>query len=161
PWPDAVIAAGRQWSAWVEDSNAELPDLLTQQWGMFRDGAGVPLARLTEGHDWPLCQAVLTLHAIADEACARLGVALDSPDAEGSSYRARGRALLTRTGSLSRLPSHLLRVLPKVRTPPNGTSLRSLARYASVHSPGVDVRWHKIPARRPGMQPRDMGVNCL
>jgi hypothetical protein len=161
PWPDAVMAAGRQWSAWVEDSNAELPDLLTQQWEIFRDGAGVPLSRLTEAHDWPLCQAVLTLHAVADEACVGLGVALDATDAEGSTYRARGRELLTRTGSLSRLPSHLLRVLPKVRTPPNGTSLRSLARYASVHSPGVEVRWHKIPARRPGMQPRDMGVNCL
>jgi hypothetical protein len=161
PWPDAVIAAGRQWGAWVEDSDAELPDLLTEQWGIMRDGAGIPLGRLTEGDDWQLCQAVLTLHAIADEACAGLGVALEASGAEGSIYRARGRELLARTGSLSRLPSHLLRVLPKVRTPPNGTSLRSLARYASVHSPGVEVRWHKIPARRPGMQPRDMGVNCL
>jgi hypothetical protein len=160
-WRDAVIDAGRRWSAWAEYRGGKLPDLLAQEWAVFGDGAEVLLTHLTDGHDWRLCQALLTLHAIADEACAGLGVALDTSDGEGSLYRARGRELLARTGSLSRLPSHLVRVLPKVRTPPNGTSLRSLSRYASLHGPGVEVRWHKVPARRPGMQPRDMGVNCL
>jgi len=34
------------------------------------------------------------LHAIADEACAGLGIAVDSSAAEGCAYRARGRELL-------------------------------------------------------------------
>jgi hypothetical protein len=54
-----------------------------------------------------------------------------------------------------------MRVLPKLRTQPNGTSLRSLARYASAHRPGVEVRWHKVLGRQPGTQPRDNGVNRL
>jgi hypothetical protein len=74
------------------------------------------LEHLAEGHDWRMCEALLTLHAIADEACAGLGVALDRSDGKGCVYRARGRELLARTGSLARIGSHFLRVLPKVRT---------------------------------------------
>jgi len=40
----------------------------------------MPLELLSEGHDSRMCEAVLTLHAIADEACAGLGMALDRPD---------------------------------------------------------------------------------
>ena len=59
------------------------------------------------------CVRLLTLHAIADEACAGLGVALDSSNAEGCVYRARGRELLARTGSLARIDARLLRVCPR------------------------------------------------
>ncbi len=160
-WPDAVAAAGRRWSAWAEDREGELPDLLRDEWAVFRNGAEVSLEHLQEAHDWRICEALLTLHAIADEACAGLGVALDSSGGPGVVYRARGRELLARTGSLARIPTHFVRVLPKHRTPPNGTSLRSLARYASVHGPGVAVRWHKVLGRRAGVEPHDKGVNRL
>ena len=50
-----------------------------------------------------MCDALLTLHAIADEACAGLGIALDRSDGKGCLYRARGRELLARTGSLARI----------------------------------------------------------
>ena len=96
-----------------------------------------------------MCEAVLTLHAIADEACAGLGVALTACDGSGATYRGRGRELLARKGSLSRAPVEGLRVLPKVRTSPNGTSSRTLSRYVGVHRPGVDTHWHKVAARRP------------
>src|SRR5262249_43558749 len=46
----------------------------------FRERAEMPLELLSEGHDSRMCEAVLTLHAIADEACAGLGMALDRPD---------------------------------------------------------------------------------
>ena len=161
-WADAVSDAGQRWSAWVEDGTGAVPDLLAQEWEVFREAAGTPLEDLTEGRDWRLCEALLTLHAIADEACAGLGVALDASAGHGFVFRARGRELLARTGSLARVPPPLLRVLPKLRTPANGTSLRSLSRYAGVHGPGVEVRWHKVPGRRPGMeQPHDRGVNYL
>jgi hypothetical protein len=52
----------------------------------------VALERLTEGQDWQMCAAVLTLHAIADEACAALGSALEaSRRDDGAIYRARAR----------------------------------------------------------------------
>jgi hypothetical protein len=43
--------------------------------------ADMPLEDLAESHDWRGCVALLTLHAMADEACAGLGVALDNSDA--------------------------------------------------------------------------------
>ena len=47
-----------------------------------------PLEELAAGRNWPICEALLTLHAIADEACAGLFVALDRSDGEGCCYRA-------------------------------------------------------------------------
>lgn len=105
-------------------------------------------------------EAVLTLHAIADEACAGLGVALDSSSGDGCLYRARGRELLARTGSLARIRTGLLRVLPKVRTALAGSSLSSVSRYACVVGPDVETRWHKAPARHPGTDPRPTARTC-
>jgi hypothetical protein len=160
-WSDAVADAGQQWSASVEEGKGGVPDLLAAEWGIFREGAGMPLKRLTMAHDWRLCEALLTLHAIADEACAGLSSALDAPDGKGCVYRARARELLARTGSLARIPSCFVRVLPKARTPGNSTSLRSLSRYACVQSPGVEVRWYKMPTRRQGSGPWAHHCNLL
>ena len=160
-WADAVVDAGRGWSGWVTDGEGPVPDLLGQEWEVFREASALPLEHLTEARDWRLCGALLTLHAIADEACAGLAVALDAAAGCGFLYRACGRELLARTGSLSRIPCDLVRVLPKILRPANGTSLRSLSRYASVHGPGVETRWHKVRGRRPADRPYDMGVNYL
>src|SRR5215470_8875990 len=82
-WPHAVEEAGRQWGTWVEDRRRAMPAVLSEQWAVFRRGADTPLERLAEGTDWRMCEALLTLHAIADEACAGLGVALDSSSGHG------------------------------------------------------------------------------
>jgi hypothetical protein len=159
-WPDAVTDAARQWSAWAENRNGAIPRLVAQEWGIVRARAGIPLSQLAEARDWRVCEALLTLHAIADEACAGLGVALDASSADGCVYRARARELLARTGSLARVPAHLIRVLPKVHTPPNGSSVRVLSRYATVAIPDVAARWHKAPAR-PGTHSPGSEVNFL
>jgi hypothetical protein len=160
-WVEAVRAAGVGWSAGLEDDTVELPALVDEEWKLLRAGVGAPLGQLGDGSDWRLCEAVLTLLAIADEACAGLGVALDTAAGPGCVYRARGREFLARTGSLSRVPSHCLRVLPKVRTPASGTSLSSLTRYACVLGAGVEARWFKVPTRRLGTDPRASHVNFL
>jgi hypothetical protein len=161
-WAEAVEDAGRDWRHWVENhQGAAVPDLLAQEWRIFREQVGMPLEHLAEGHDWRMCEALLTLHAVADEACAGLGVALGRSDEKGCVYRARGRELLARTGSLARIHPQLARVLPKVQTSPNGTALGSLSRYACVHRPGVQVRWSKIPARHRGTDPQAEYANLL
>jgi hypothetical protein len=152
-WASAVTDAGRRWSAWIEDHDEPFPELLSAQWDVFRAAAESPLECLTDAQEWRVCEALLTVHAIADEACAGLGVALTATDGYGATYRARGRELLARKGSLSRVPVARLRVLPKVRTAPNGTSSRTLSRYVGLHDPGVETRWHKIGVR-PGSQPQ-------
>jgi hypothetical protein len=160
-WPDAVTDAARRWSAWAEDRNGPVPDLLAQEWAILRARAGIPLSQLAEARDWRLCEALLTLHAIADEACAGLGVFLDAAGADGLVYRARGRELLARTGSLARLPAHLIRVLPKAGTPLAGSSVRALSHYAAVQGPGVEVRWHRAPLRCPGARCHRKRINYL
>jgi len=160
-WTEAIEEAARRWSEWVEDPQRVLPILLRESWSVLRERAEMPLECLAEGHDWRLCEALLTLHAIADEACAGLGIALDRSDGSGCIYRARGRELLARTGSLARIKSQFMRVLPKVRTPPDGTSLRSFSRYVCVRPPGVEARWHRVPARRVGTDPRARHANLL
>src|SRR5262249_18186139 len=74
-------------------------------------------------------------------------------------YRARGRELLARTGSLARVNPRVLRVLPKVRTPPTGRA--SFSRYACVHGPGIEARWRKMPARHAGTDLRSEYANLL
>jgi len=146
-WPDAVTNAARQWTAWAENSDVAIPGLLAQEWTALRARTGAPLSDLAEARDWRLCEALLTLHAIADEACAGLGVALYAAGADGVRYRARARELLARTGSLGRIPASLIRVLPRGGTPASGSSARVLSRNAAVQVPGVEARWHKAPAR--------------
>ncbi|HEY0226532.1 MAG TPA: hypothetical protein VGC05_09060, partial [Mycobacterium sp.] len=160
-WAEAVEDAGREWGGWVENQDAAVPDLLTQEWSIFGEHVEMPLEHLADGRNWRMCEALLTLHAVADEACAGLGIPLGRTDAKGCRYRGRGRELLARTGSLSRIHPHLLRVLPKVHTSPNGTALGSFARYACVHRPGAEVRWSKIPARHRGTDPQAEYANVL
>jgi hypothetical protein len=156
---DGVEEIGRRWGAWAEDQSGRMPDVVTREWSVFRDRAEEPLEQLAVGGDERVCEALLALHAIADEACAGLGVALDSSDGEGCVYRARGRELLARTGSLARVDPRVLRVLPKVRTPPTGRP--AFSRYACVQGPGIDARWHKMPARHRGTDLRSEYATLL
>ena len=158
-WSHAVGEAARRWSGWAEERDGPVPKLVAETWGVVRERAEMPLDQLAQGRDWPLCEALVTLHAIADEACAGLFVALDRSDGEGCLYRARGRELLARTGSLARIGSHFVRVLPKIRTPPSGRP--SFSRYASVCRPGLETRWHKLPARHRGVDPRSQHSQLL
>ena len=102
-WAQAVIEAARHCSAWAEDRTGALPDLVASEWRVQCQGAEVPLKQVEPGRDDQVCEALLTLHAIADEACAGRGVALDSCGADGCQYRAHGREMLARTGSLARI----------------------------------------------------------
>jgi hypothetical protein len=160
-WPDAVADAAKQWCVRAENTNQVLPPLLVQEWEELRARADAPLSDLGEALDWRLCQALLTLHAIADEACAGLGVSLDAAGPDGLRYRARARELLARTGSLARFPAYLVRVLPKAGTPSSGSSARVLSRYATVEVPGVEARWHKAPIRSLTARRRARKVNYL
>ena len=158
-WRSAVEDVGRGWGAWLEDRGDEIPSLLSTEWTAFRERADVPLEHVAAGSDWRLCEALLTLHAVADEACAGLGVALDSSHADGCIYRARGREFLARTGSLARISPRALRVLPKVCTPPTGRP--AFSRYACVQGPGIDARWHKMSARHRGTDRRSEFATLL
>jgi len=52
-WAHAVEEAGRQLSIWVEDRTAAVPELLVEEWGLFRERADTPVLRLATGGDPP------------------------------------------------------------------------------------------------------------
>jgi hypothetical protein len=158
-WSDAVVDAGREWSAWVEGGRGCVPGMLAEEWGVVLRGADLPLVDLAAGRDWRVCTALLSVHAIADEACAGLGSYTERADGRGAGYRARARELLARTGSLARIAPRRVRVLPKVRTPPTGRP--AFSRYACVQGAGLEASWHKLPARHVGTDPRAEYVNLL
>jgi hypothetical protein len=149
-WHGEVAAAAEQWCAWVIDRTTPLPALVAEEWAVLRLGVETPLTDVAGGRAWRVCRALLTLHAVADEACAGMGVSVPTKRGPGRLHRARARELLARKGSLTRIPRHRLRVLPKVRTPSGGISFRSLSRYACVRDADVDVIWHRAPVRRAG-----------
>jgi hypothetical protein len=158
-WGRMVEEGGLHWAAWVEHGRGPPPELVGQEWAALKERVDMPLEQLAEGLDARLCVALLTLHAMADEACAGLGVALDTADAVACVYRARGREMLVRRGSMARVDPRLLRVLPKVRTPPTGRP--AFSRYACVQRMGTDVRWHKMPARHRGTDIRSEYATLL
>ena len=158
-WGRMVVEGGLDWGAWVEHRRGSPPELVRQEWAALRERSDLPLEDLAQGLDPRACVALLTLHAIADEACAGLGVALDTSDAVASVYRARGRELLVRKGSIARVDPRVLRVLPKVRTPPTGRP--AFSRYACVQGPGIEACWHKIPARHRGTDLRSEYATLL
>jgi hypothetical protein len=158
-WSDGVVDAGRRWCAWVEDPGGSVPSVLAEAWAVALEHSDLPLEDLAEGRDWRVCEALLTLHAISDEACAGLGSASACAIGRGAAYRGRARELLARTGSLARFPPRLVRVLPKIRTPPTGRA--TFARYACVEGSGLEAEWHKLPARHPGTDPQSQFVHFL
>jgi len=145
-WYLAVADASAGWCAWAEGSGTGLPGLVAGEWAVVCERSATSLDELATGRAWRICQALFTLHAIADEACAGTGVAVADVPRAGVSFRARARELLARTGTLSRISRQRLRVLPRVRNPVGGPSIRSLSRYVCVRGPEVDAVWNRIPA---------------
>lgn len=159
-WTDTVTSAAERWCAWVVDRGAAFPPLVADEWRAVREGAATTLEELGSGVAWRLCEALLTLHAVADEACAGMG-AMVATAPGGPRHRARAKELLARTGSLARLPPRRLRVLPKVRTPTGGISFRSLSRYACLRDTGIDVNWQSAPVRHADRSQQHQNVLVL
>jgi hypothetical protein len=76
-----------------------MPDLVVEEWGVVRERVGTPLEQLALGEDARLCEALLTLHALADEACAGLGIALDTSDAAACVQVHLGRQVASNAAS--------------------------------------------------------------
>ena len=91
-WSTTVETAGRAWSGVVDVPGEPVPPLLVSMMEVLVAAATTPLEDLATGVNWELCAALLTLHAIADEACAGLGVALTASNPIGCCYRGRARS---------------------------------------------------------------------
>lgn len=165
-WQSSVERAAGEWIAVVagilqrggDTGAAELERHLARAAdgiGLLRDTLGeieelgarvrmTELRILSDEASRKLCAALITLHAIADEACSGFGlVAGCRPENALAHYL--GNLLLIASGSLSTLPKHHGIVLPKMRTPQSGLTQRSMSHHLTYHNTEVEVMWRSIP----------------
>ena len=141
-WVGTVTRVASDWVRAVNQPNAALPEELINTWEMIWGARKTRVEDLKRGERWELSSAVLTLHALADQAAVGLGRELD-PSSE--TFEGRAWRTLAQTGSLSHFPSWLIRVLPKTHLGIGGINLRSLSRYLAVHSGEIDISWTRLP----------------
>lgn len=171
-WHDNLREAANQWHKWVLGIKGADPFFLKKVVSKINELSDITIEDVillveensSAGNNentkfdtksvWDICEAVLTLHVLADEACAGFGIpGLDAPiNGEESlwyshqkSMYALANTLLTCTGSLSLLPTHQIRVLPKLTKPKVGLTLRSLSRNVTAHQTEIDVLWRTMP----------------
>jgi hypothetical protein len=143
-------AVAVEWWEWLDGRWGLPPADVVAWWGTVNGALGVGIDVLSAGKEWQVTDALLALHAVADEACAGLGDATAAPPGPGCAFRAAARELLSVSGSLSRLSPGVLRVLPRCRATTTGISIHSLARHVCVRGPQVDVEWHRTLSRPEG-----------
>jgi hypothetical protein len=140
-WNSDVVSLCDEWRAWCENPKGNSP--ASRIVAVISGSAAATLSDLCEPTFWTLLCAVFELHAVADEACVNLG--LTAPEMFPM-YAFRANSRLAEAGTLSMFPEHRLRVLPKMRTPQVGISLRSLSLHASFsRCPEVRVAWRLRP----------------
>lgn len=144
PWEDAVHRWAVEWVAWAIARRPGLrrPAALSRLTATVRASRQLPLAQLDEPENWGTLVALLTLHAMADEASSGLGVDLSADD----SFHVSAKELLQQTGTLSRFAGRRARVLPKSALPRTGITIRSLSRYLGLDRSETEVRWYHSDA---------------
>src|SRR5262249_6822811 len=71
-WNERARDAAESWRRAAHRFRGSLPGLVGQSGRVVTRGRDTPLARVRSGESWELIAALLTLHAIADEACAEV-----------------------------------------------------------------------------------------
>jgi hypothetical protein len=139
-WNRRVRSAARAWRVAAVEQGAELPSLVRRCWETVTRHRHTELAAIRTGEAWELIEALLTLHATADEACAATTGGLAGDHA----FRARAQRRLHEHGSLSRLSPARVRILPKTHLSAHGITIRSLSRHLALCYEPVDVRWRSL-----------------
>jgi hypothetical protein len=146
-WNQAVVKTAEEWAAWVTSPQGEPPTTVRQSWETLSGQRRLPLEPLSQGDPWDLCEAIFTLHSLADEARKCLptcGLTVDS------GFASRAWELLATVGSLSRFPASKIRVFPKTQVASGGLTVRSLSRYLCAFASPVGVRWTRVGAGTDG-----------
>ena len=150
-WNGQVLAAAAAW----REAAGKPPPLVAHLWRALTQHREVPLAQIRSGEAWDAAAALLTLHAIADEACAK--VALHHPSADPT-FEARAWKLLQEQGSLARLSPSRVRIVPKAHLSGRGITIRSLSRYLALCYESVEVRWRSAATAQ---QPEGSGYTLV
>ncbi|HET7685075.1 MAG TPA: hypothetical protein VFM19_01560, partial [Candidatus Limnocylindria bacterium] len=156
-WDAGVRAAATEWREAAGDSSSKLPDAVLAGWTFLADHRTAPLAAIRRGEQPEIWETLLTMHAMADQACHGLaGTGL--PVGDGS-FEQQAWELLEHHGSLSRIDPSRVRITPKTHFASRGITIRSLSRFLALSYESIDVHWRRIPPLRgPDVGPREYNM---
>jgi hypothetical protein len=142
-WTAQVRSAARAWSLAGNGERAgQPPPFVRRYWEVVTRYRDTPLTDVRSGEAWAVTEALLTLHATADEACAE--VAANGRRAPEGSFEDRAWTMLQERGSLSRLSPARIRVVPKTNFSSGGITIRSMSRYLALSYESVEIRWRGV-----------------
>jgi hypothetical protein len=124
------------------------PDDVHHLWELVLRHRDTPLRVLREGRQMDVCEALITLHAMADEACRALAAPV--PGAPVTPFERTAWELLDGGGSFSRIDPARIRITPKTHFASRGISIRSFSRYLALNYEAVETSWSRrdLPDRR-------------
>ncbi|MBI2605144.1 MAG: hypothetical protein HYW49_03580 [Deltaproteobacteria bacterium] len=139
-WSETIDAGGERWRLWAEGGLKRAPVRILELINIVDSHRKVCVRDISKKEYWRLCKTILALHALADAACEGIGVPGFFTGANLVFYGVSA-AMLKVSGSLSRIDVSRIKVLPKLRTPQVGISLRSLSHHLAVDRSEVKVKW--------------------
>ncbi len=161
PFDDVVIDAAAAWRDLMDAGAGGAPELVRSLWADVQAHLDTPIATLALGEPWPLCRAVLMLHAIADEAAIgrsagsmRTGARGDPP---GAGARAAGAHRVVGPAARPTGSRICPRSVPRPSASPTGRCPGTAARRP-IRSRST---WHRAPLRKPGADPTARHANIL
>lgn len=141
-WTSTVRELGKAWgTAW----RTQQPfDGLGAEWGQLCESFALRLNDVPS--DRSLCEALMKLVAVADEASENVGAPADE-EADNDFLLFAASQYLANAGTLCReIDCTRLTVLPRMHTPQNGLIDRSLSLYLSMRDPSeVTPKWFSPP----------------
>jgi hypothetical protein len=158
-WANSITEIGKQWRAAAVDAAAPIPPQVIGWWDTLSAAGALEVSEVR--HRDVLAEACLQLVAAADEASAGTGV-IDPGRQDGYDRKTLAILLQRPSGGCSLCqaidPSRAI-VLPKMHTPQNGVTIRSLSHNLTLCDSGeVQARWF-IPPR--GLESESLNLLLL
>lgn len=140
-WATNSRKIGRAWrdASWPgPGTSATRPSEVDDWLDIIESHKTLGVLELSEPHAWSVCEAVLSLLTCADEACPDFGLSGYVPGTQ------HVNTMLIKRGTLTRFAPEMVRVLPNIRTPQSGITLRSLSFHLSAVWSEIDVLWRTV-----------------
>ena len=138
-WQERARRVGAAWAATTEAPGSEPPAMVRELGELLAMAETTELGLLEQQAGWELLSSLLTLHALADEACVGAGIHTSTVLQRTAARR------LAETGTLARLSPDRVCVLPKLRPPAAGITPRSLSHHLAINRSEVEARWYFPP----------------
>ena len=162
-WNKEIKRIGDDWAKGIISASPSIPPEVQRWWETVIGNFGISVHEISDKSE--LCESLIQLAAAADEACAGVGLAFSSKDSqEQQDFFTKAFVSLRDWHTLCSdfVDGTQLTVLPKLHTPQQGLTLRSMSHYLALcYKTGVKPRWFFSHSTRwSGMKPNAM-LNIL